>query len=61
MAMHRKYYKGEGGGFPPSSGRDELVSACLPFARPCTTSQIYKLHGFVPNPCKICYFMDHIV
>jgi hypothetical protein len=21
------------------------------------TSQIYKLHGFIPNPCKICYFM----
>ncbi len=20
-------------------------------------SQIYKLHGFVPNPCKIYYFM----
>jgi hypothetical protein len=22
-----------------------------------TTSQIYKLHEFVPNPCEICYFM----
>jgi hypothetical protein len=21
------------------------------------TSQIYKLHGFVPNLCEICYFM----
>jgi hypothetical protein len=21
------------------------------------TSQIYKLHGFVSNPCEICYFM----
>jgi hypothetical protein len=20
-------------------------------------SQIYMLHGFVPNPCEICYFM----
>jgi len=20
-------------------------------------SQIYKLHGFVPNPCEICYFV----
>jgi hypothetical protein len=21
------------------------------------TSQIYKLHGFIPNPCEIYYFM----
>jgi hypothetical protein len=21
------------------------------------SSQIYKLHGFVPNLCEICYFM----
>jgi hypothetical protein len=20
-------------------------------------SQIYKLHGFIPNPCENCYFM----
>jgi len=23
MARHKEYYKGEGGGFPPSSGCDE--------------------------------------
>ncbi len=22
-----------------------------------TSSQIYKLHGFIPNLCEICYFM----
>jgi hypothetical protein len=21
------------------------------------TSQIYKLHGFITNPCEICYFI----
>ncbi len=21
------------------------------------SSQIYRLHGFIPNSCKICYFM----
>ncbi len=21
------------------------------------SSQIYRPHGFVPNPCEICYFM----
>jgi hypothetical protein len=21
------------------------------------SSQIYKLHGFTPNPCKVCYFI----
>jgi len=24
---------------------------------PFLTSQIYMLHGFIPNPCEICYFM----
>ncbi len=27
----------------------------VPF--PFLTSQIYMLHGFVPNPREICYFM----
>jgi hypothetical protein len=25
---------------------------------PMKTSQIYKLHGFVPNPCEINYFIS---
>jgi hypothetical protein len=25
------------------------------------TSQIYKLHGFVPNPCKICISWVRII
>jgi hypothetical protein len=28
----------------------------LTYAR-IITSQIYRLHGLVPNPCEICYFI----
>jgi hypothetical protein len=34
----RVYYKGEGGGFPPSSGRGESCVSMLPVARPSTKS-----------------------
>ncbi len=36
MHNHRVYYKGEGGGFPPSPGRDESYVSVLPVARPKT-------------------------
>jgi len=32
-----------------------IKSGKVPF--PFLTSQIYMLHGFVPNTCEICYFM----
>jgi hypothetical protein len=34
----RVYYKGEGGGFPPSPGRDEFYEFELLVARPSTKS-----------------------
>ncbi len=43
MAMHRDYYKGEGGDFSQVRAMVSLVSLCLPMAYPCikniTTTQ----------------------
>jgi len=36
VAMHKKYYKGEGGGFPQIQAVVSLVILCLPMAYPCT-------------------------
>jgi hypothetical protein len=36
MAKHRVYYKGEGDGFPPCSGRGEFCEFVLLVASPCT-------------------------
>ncbi len=36
MAMHKVYYKGEGGGFPQVRAVVSLVSLCLPVAYLCT-------------------------
>jgi hypothetical protein len=38
MAMHRVYYKGEGGGFPQVWAVVSLVSPSLPVVRPSTKS-----------------------
>jgi hypothetical protein len=38
MERRRVYYKGEGGGFPPSPGRDESYVFGLPVIRPSTKS-----------------------
>jgi hypothetical protein len=35
MAMHKEYYKGEGGGFPQVWAMVSLVSPCLPVAHLC--------------------------
>ncbi len=35
-AKHKKYYKGEGGGFPQVQVVVSLVSPCLPMVHPCT-------------------------
>jgi hypothetical protein len=35
MAMHKVYYKGEGGGFPQVRAVVSLVSLCLPVAYLC--------------------------
>jgi len=34
-----------------------MLVHCISFAPITIKSQIYKLHGFVPNPCKIYYFI----
>jgi len=36
VASHKVYYNGEGGGFPPSSGRGESNVSVLPVTRPRT-------------------------
>jgi hypothetical protein len=38
VAMHWKYYKGEGGGFPQVRAAVNLISLCMPMACPCTKS-----------------------
>ncbi len=38
VAMHKVYYKGEGGGFPLVWALVNSVSPCLPMVRPCTKS-----------------------
>jgi hypothetical protein len=41
MANHKKYYKGEGGGFPQiwvMVNLVNLMSPCMPAAHPCTKS-----------------------
>ncbi len=38
VANHREYYKGEGGDFPQVWDVVNLVSPCMPMARPCTKS-----------------------
>jgi hypothetical protein len=38
VAIHRVYYKGEGGGFPQVQAVVNLVSPSLPVARPSTKS-----------------------
>ncbi len=38
MAMHKEYYKGEGGGFLQVQAVVSLVSPCLLVVRSCTKS-----------------------
>jgi hypothetical protein len=38
MAMHKVYYKKEGGGFPQVWAVVNLMNLCLPMAHPCTKS-----------------------
>jgi hypothetical protein len=38
VAMHRVYYKGEGGGFPQVQAVVSLVNSCLFVVHPCTKS-----------------------
>jgi hypothetical protein len=42
VTRHRVYYKGEGDGFPQVRAVVNLVSPCLPVARPCT--KMLQLH-----------------
>jgi hypothetical protein len=43
MAMHRVYYKGEGGGFPQVQAVVSFLNLSLPMARPSTKS-ILTMH-----------------
>jgi hypothetical protein len=51
MARHKKYYKGEGGGFPQVQVVVSLVSPCLPMACSCAKSAP-TLH--YPTCCLVC-------
>jgi hypothetical protein len=51
VAMHREYYKGEGGGFPQFWVVVSIVSPCSLVAYPCTKSAL-TLH--LPICCLVC-------
>jgi hypothetical protein len=51
MARHRKYYKGEGGGFPQVRAVMSFVSLWLPMARSCTKG-VPTTHE--PTCCLVC-------
>ncbi len=62
MAKHKKYYKGEGGGFPSSSGRDE--SCEFVFARASSAHQKcsnYALTNFLFGLCRSVWVIDLLV
>jgi hypothetical protein len=40
MVNHKKYYKGEGGGFPQVRAVVSLVSPCMPVVHLCTKSAL---------------------
>jgi hypothetical protein len=40
MANHRKYYKGEGGGFPQVWAVVNLMNLCVPVVRLCTKNAL---------------------
>ncbi len=52
MAMHKVYYKGEGGGFPQVRAVVSLVSSWLHAARLCTKCSNYALTNLLFGFCK---------
>jgi hypothetical protein len=62
VAKHRKYYKGEGGGFPQVRNMVSIVSLCLPVARPCTKRcSNYALTNLLFSLCKSVWIIDLLV
>jgi hypothetical protein len=57
MAMHKKYYKGEGGGFPQVQAVVSLMSSCLLVALLCIKSAQTNLFGL----CKSMWIIDSFV
>jgi hypothetical protein len=62
MAKHKKYYKGEGGGFPPSSSRGEFYE--FMFARGSSVHQKfsnYALTNLLFGLCRSVWVIDLLV
>ncbi len=52
MVRQKVCYKGEGGGFPQVRAVVNLVSPCLPVARPCTKVLQLPTNQLVVGWCK---------
>ncbi len=61
VAMHREYYKGEGGGFPQVWVVVNFVNPCLPMARSCTKCPIYTLTNMLFGLYKSMWVIDLLV
>jgi hypothetical protein len=55
MAKHIVYYKGEGDGFPHVQAVVNLMSLCLPMARPCT--KVFQLRT---NQLVVWFVQVHV-
>jgi hypothetical protein len=53
MAMHKVYYKGEGGGFPQIQAVVSFVSLCLLVVRLCTKMLQLRINQFVVRFVKV--------
>jgi hypothetical protein len=54
VAMHRVYYKGEGGGFPQVRVVVSLVSPCLPMTCSCTKVLELRTNQLVVWFVQVC-------
>jgi hypothetical protein len=58
VAMHKVYYKGEGGGFPQVQAVVSLMSLCFPEDRPCTKCSSYALTNLLFGLCKFMWVIE---
>jgi hypothetical protein len=61
VAMHRVYYKGEGGGFPQVWVVVNLVNPCLFVARLCTKCSNYTLTNLLFDLCRFVWVSELLV
>jgi hypothetical protein len=62
VAKQKKYYKGEGGGFPQVRVMVSLVNPCLPMAHLCTKKCIdYALTNLLFGLCRFMWIIEPLV